>query len=80
MGTDICSIITSAETLYDYQRDFIESVFGCKIFNRYGCREFGHIACECEEHNGLHINMEHLNIEFLGLKDYETSEVWRNLI
>lgn len=67
------SIITSAETLYDFQRILIENVFKCKIFNRYGCREFGSIAHECSEHQGLHINSEHLIIEFLGNKDYENT-------
>lgn len=65
------SIISSAETLYDYQREFIESVFGCKIFNRYGCREFGPIACECEMHKGLHINSERLIVEFLAMNEYD---------
>lgn len=58
-------IISSAETLYEYQRDKIENIFGCKIFNRYGCREFGSIAQECDRHNGLHINDEHLFVEIL---------------
>ena len=67
------SIITSAETLYDYQREYIESTFNCKIFNRYGCREFGPIAQECSEHIGLHVNLEHLLIEFLENNDSEST-------
>lgn len=65
------SIITSAETLYDYQRESIEEIFSCKVFNRYGCREFGPIAHECSNHSGLHINSEHLYLELLGNKDYK---------
>lgn len=65
----LSSIITSAETLYDHQRNHIEKVFQCKIFNRYGCREFGPIASECVYHQGLHINSEHLIVEFLALTD-----------
>jgi phenylacetate-CoA ligase len=60
------SIITSAEVLYDYQRELIEGVFGCKIFNRYGSREFNIIAQECSEHSGLHINSEHVYVECVG--------------
>jgi phenylacetate-CoA ligase len=64
-GINPKSIISSAEVLYDYQRELIEAVFDCKVFNRYGCREFGIIAQECSEHSGLHINDEHVYIEFL---------------
>ncbi|MFH1722352.1 MAG: hypothetical protein ABH950_07100, partial [Candidatus Altiarchaeota archaeon] len=32
-------IITSAETLFLHQRELIEGVFDCKVFNRYGSRE-----------------------------------------
>ena len=56
-------VICSAETLNDEQRETIESVFGSKVFNRYGCREVGSIAQECEEHNGLHINSETMIVE-----------------
>jgi len=58
-------IVSSAETLYQYQRDKIESVFQCKVFNRYGCREVGPIAQECTKHTGLHINAEHVYVEIL---------------
>ena len=56
-------IVTSEETLYEYQRKTIESVFGCKVLNRYGCREAGGVAQECEQQNGLHIFTEHVIIE-----------------
>lgn len=49
------AIITSAGTLYDYMREKIEAVFGCRVFNRYGSREVGDVACECSEHRGLHV-------------------------
>jgi len=58
-------IISSAETLDEYQRKVIEKVFGCKVFNRYGCREFGHIAQECIESCGLHISAERLIVEVI---------------
>lgn len=61
-------IISSAETLYENQRKTIESIFGCKVFNSYGCREVGSIANECREQNGLHIDAEHIIIEVLDEK------------
>ncbi|MBD3227751.1 MAG: hypothetical protein GF329_06145 [Candidatus Lokiarchaeota archaeon] len=60
------SIISSAEVLYEYQRRIIESIFHCPVFNRYGCREVGTIAQECSEHNGLHINAEHVYVEVIN--------------
>lgn len=59
------AIVTSSETLYDSDREFIEKVFGCAVFNRYGSREFGNIAQECARHQGLHIYTEHAYVECL---------------
>jgi len=49
------AILTSAGTLHPFMRQKIESIFQCKIFNRYGSREVGDIACECKAHSGLHV-------------------------
>ena len=49
------AVMTSAGTLYPFMRQEIESVFQCRVFNRYGSREVGDIACECPAHEGLHI-------------------------
>ena len=49
------AIVTSAGTLYPAMRATIESVFGCPVYNRYGSREGGDIASECEQHAGLHV-------------------------
>lgn len=61
----IPAIITSAETLYPLQREFIEKTFGTRIFDRYGCREFGNIAHQCEIHEGYHINAERFVVEIV---------------
>ncbi len=58
-------IVTSSETLYDPDREFVEKVFGCPVFNRYGSTEFGNLAQECACHQGLHIYTEHAYIECL---------------
>lgn len=57
------SIISAAETLHEFQREYLEKVFDCPVFNTYGCREFMLIAGECEKRNGLHINSDHLFVE-----------------
>ena len=61
----IKSVITSAEMLHDWQRRIIMEAFGCPVFDRYGCREFGNIAHECECHEGYHVNVERFFLEIL---------------
>lgn len=57
-------VICSAEMLFPYQREAIEKVFHCKVFNRYGGREMGDVSHECPE-GSLHINAENIYVEFL---------------
>jgi len=59
------AVITSAESLLDFQRKTIEEAFGCKVFDYYGSREIGAIAAECEEHCGYHISAENVMLEFV---------------
>jgi phenylacetate-CoA ligase len=58
-------IIATAMVLHPWQRRVIEKVFGCPVTNRYGCEEVSLIACECERHQGLHINSDNLLVEVL---------------
>lgn len=62
------SIICTAEPLLDHQRQLIERVFGCPVFELYGSREFGMIAGECECHAGLHFNPHAAYVEFLPVE------------
>jgi phenylacetate-CoA ligase len=56
-------ILSTCLVLHDFERQMIEEVFGCKVTNRYGCEEVGLIACECERHEGLHVNLDSLIVE-----------------
>jgi phenylacetate-CoA ligase len=58
-------IIASAGTLHPEMRKLIESVFECKVLNRYGSREVGDMACSCEENDGLHLIPVNHYIEIL---------------
>jgi phenylacetate-CoA ligase len=62
-------IITTAMVLHSWQRRTIERVFDCPVTNRYGCEEVSLIACECEEHNGLHVNADSVFVEVLCADD-----------
>lgn len=48
------TVICSAETLTERDRDIIVRVFRKPVQNRYGCRELGALAAECEYQRGLH--------------------------
>jgi phenylacetate-CoA ligase len=58
-------IISTSMMLLANERVVIEQAFGCKVFDRYGSEEVALIAAECERHEGLHLNIEHLYVEFL---------------
>jgi len=60
------SVIAGAEPLREADRTIIERGFGAPLFNTYGCREFMLIAAECDQHQGLHINSDHLRVEVLN--------------
>jgi phenylacetate-CoA ligase len=62
-------IITTAMVLHSWQRQTIEEVFDCPVTNRYGCEEVSLIACECERHNGLHVNSDGVYVEILRADD-----------
>lgn len=72
--SSIESIITSAEQLFPHQRELFAEVFDAKIYNRYGCREFGTIAQECCYNAGLHINSDRVFVEVLDNNGEPTKE------
>lgn len=59
------AIISTAMVLHRWQRRAIEEVFGCRVTDRYGCEEVSLIACECERHEGLHVNADGVYVEVL---------------
>lgn len=61
------AIITTSEVLTEFDRDIISNVFGCRVYNEYGCGEVNTIAHECE-HGSLHLNSENLIVEIINEK------------
>lgn len=57
----------TSEQLYDYQREKIQSVFGCQVANGYGGRDAGFIAHQCKE-GGMHITAEDIIVEIIDKK------------
>ncbi len=60
------AVMVSAGTLYPFMREKISQAFKAPVFNRYGSREVGFIATECDKHSGLHISMETQLIEVVN--------------
>lgn len=58
-------IVSTSMMLLPHERAEIEAAFGCQVTDRYGCEEVSLIACECEKHRGMHLNIEHVVVEFL---------------
>jgi phenylacetate-CoA ligase len=49
------AVRSSAEMLYDFQREAIEKAFGAGVYDFYGSREVNNIAAECSLHRGRHV-------------------------
>ncbi len=58
-------IVATSMMLIESERRLIQKVCGIPVTNRYGCEEVSLIACECEEHHGMHLNADHNIVEFL---------------
>jgi phenylacetate-CoA ligase len=61
-------VLTGAEGLLNQERSDLEEAFGCPVFNTYGSREVMLMASECESHEGLHVNADHLVLETLDAR------------
>ncbi len=59
------ALMSSAQTLPAPSRRLIEEAFGCKVFDKYGAREFSGIAYECDAHSGHHVVGEGYIVEIL---------------
>jgi len=68
------AVLVSGETLYEWQREIIEEAFQAKVYNHYGCREFGALARECRARHGLHLAAERAIFEVEHVADSATGE------
>ena len=76
---DLQGICSTAEILFDYKKQFIESVFGCPVFNEYGCAEVGVISFQCPEGN-MHLSSENVFTEFVRNGDGHYPESYSDII
>ena len=59
------AVATTAGNLMPHVRDTLTRVYGAPVFDRYGTRENGLLATECDRHNGLHVMGETTVLEIL---------------
>ena len=59
MTLPVSAAITSSETLYDFQREAIESAFCCRVFDYYAAAERVIFSVECDHHRGHHLCEEY---------------------
>lgn len=55
-------VFTTAEKLYQPQRETISRVFGCRVYDLYGSSEVQNIAAECS-HGRMHVNADFVVLE-----------------
>ncbi len=67
------SVVSSAGSLYPHMREEVEAAFGCPVFDRYGGREVGNVAAECDAHSGLHVFGENTYVEVVDENGIEVS-------
>lgn len=67
------AVVSTAETLHDFQRKKIEHAFGCPAVNEYGARDGGIIAYECPQGH-MHQSAENALIEIVDMTTYQPVE------
>ncbi len=73
---------TTSAPLSQVQREMISAAFGAPVCDQYGSCELRWIANQCPECGGLHVNVEHVNIEFVdeANRAVPTGEYGRTLL
>lgn len=67
MPRSLKGVFSTAEVLYEWQREAIERAFSCKVFNQYGSREIPNIALECR-HGKFHVFTDMVYLESVNIR------------
>lgn len=68
------AVLSSSETLYEFQRETIEDSFDCRVYDYFGAAERVIFAAECDVHQGRHLCSEYGITEIVG-RDFEVKGV-----
>jgi phenylacetate-CoA ligase len=63
-------IVSTAETLHEFQKETIEKAFNCPVINEYGARDAGILAYQCT-HGSMHITSENVFLEVVHPKTFQ---------
>jgi phenylacetate-CoA ligase len=78
---EIKAIFCFGETIYDWQREFLEKFFQCRVHGQYGHREQCVLAGTCEKSNSYHIFPDYGFVELIDrneqpvIQDGESGEI-----
>jgi len=75
-GIRLKAVVSTSETLYDFQREAIKNAFSCPVVNEYGARDGGILAYECPE-GPMHVSAENAILEVVDPCTYEPLETGR---
>lgn len=82
ININLSAVITTAETLSNYQRKIIMDAFNCDVFDQCGCGDGGEFLFECIEHSGYHVGCERSIHEFISEngKEYVSNNEIGNIV
>lgn len=55
LQANVRSIISCSDTITPAKRSRIRKLWGAELFDSYGMSEAGHLGCECDNHDGIHV-------------------------
>ncbi|MGB6769144.1 MAG: hypothetical protein WBE50_13830 [Methyloceanibacter sp.] len=67
-------VTANSEPLLPETRDAVRKVWGVEINNMWGCVEVGHLAIECDAHQGMHTTDDLIITEFVDDNDKPTHD------
>jgi phenylacetate-CoA ligase len=59
-------VLCASEMLYDFQKEKLEDVFGCRVFSHYGHYELSALAGFCEYTDDYHVLPQYGYVELIG--------------
>jgi phenylacetate-CoA ligase len=62
-------VVSTIGPLTEEVKETIEMGMGCRVYNQYGSREVGVVACQCKEQKGLHTFPWYNYVEIVDEKD-----------
>jgi phenylacetate-CoA ligase len=59
-------VICHGELMTREQRDYLERVLGCPVYDQYGAQEFNRMGWDCAAHRGFHEDSDSVHVEILA--------------